>query len=174
GETKTPDGMILWLSRDFFSKEIPIDFPLDSLTRAADLLLRRLDTLRTAPVMETYVGPVILKNVAAAVFVHEVFGHRVEGHRQKAVDEGQTFVTKMNQTLTSPDVTIRDDPTREYALGTPLNGFYRFDDEGVPSRDTPLLVKGVFRDFLFGRSVVSPKGASNGHGRGVLGAAPVA
>src|SRR5690606_3478631 len=85
-----------------------------------------------------------------------------------------TFVTKMNQTLTSPDVTIRDDPTREYALGTPLNGFYRFDDEGVPSRDTPLLVKGVFRDFLFGRSVVSPKGASNGHGRGVLGAAPVA
>src|SRR5690606_14450094 len=88
-ETKTPDGMILWLSRDFFFKEIPIDFPLDSLTRAADLLLRRLDTLRTAPVMETYVGPVILKNVAAAVFVHEVFGHRVEGHRQKAVDEGQ-------------------------------------------------------------------------------------
>lgn len=173
-ETKAPDGMILWLSKDFFFKEIPLDFPLDTLTRAADLLMRRLDTLRAAPVMETYVGPVILENVAAAVFVHEVFGHRVEGHRQKAVDEGQTFVTKIDQSLTSPDIGISDDPTREFAMGTPLNGFYRYDDEGVVARPTPLMVKGVFRDFLFSRSVVSPKGASNGHGRGVLGLPPVA
>lgn len=173
-ETKADDGMILWLTRDFFFKEIPVDFPLDSLTRAADLLLRRLDTLRAAPVMETYVGPVILKNVAAAVFVHEVFGHRVEGHRQKAVDEGQTFLSKINHPITSPFVTISDDPTRVEFAGVPLNGFYRFDDEGIPSRRTLLIENGVFRDFLLSRSVISPKGKSNGHGRGVLGLPPTA
>ncbi|MEO6097679.1 MAG: metallopeptidase TldD-related protein [Fibrobacteria bacterium] len=173
-ETKAQDGMILWLTKDFFFKEIPLDFPYDSLAQATELLLRRLDTLRTAPVMETFVGPVILKNVAAAVFTHEVFGHRVEGHRQKAVDEGQTFVTKINQSLAAPFLTILDDPTREFSGGVPLNGYYRFDDEGVPARPTPLMVNGVFKDFLLSRSVISPKGSSNGHGRGVLGLQPTA
>ena len=173
-ETKAQDGMILWLTKDFFFKDVPADFPYDSLEQAAGLLMRRLDTLRAAPVMETYVGPVILENIAAAVFTHEVFGHRVEGHRQKAVDEGQTFVTKINQSLAAPFISIMDDPTREYVGAFPLNGYYRFDDEGVPARNTPLMVNGVFRDFLFSRSVISPHGASNGHGRGVLGLAPTA
>src|SRR4029078_5222677 len=89
-ETKADDGMILWLAQDYFFRKLPLDFHLDSLKSAARLLLDRLDPLRAAPVMETYVGPVILKNQAAAVFVHEVFGHCVEGHRQKAGEEGQT------------------------------------------------------------------------------------
>jgi predicted Zn-dependent protease len=173
-ETKAQDGMILWLSKDFFFRDIPRDFPYDSLAAATELLIRRLDTLRTAPVMETYVGPVILENIAAAVFTHEVFGHRVEGHRQKAVDEGQTFVTKIHQRIAAPFISISDDPTREVAGGIPLNGYYRYDDEGVPSANTPLMVDGVFRDFLFSRSVISPHGASNGHGRGVLGLPPTA
>lgn len=173
-ETKADDGMILWLTKDFFFREAPADFPYDSLRLAAETLLRKLDTLRAAPVMETYVGPVILENVAAAVFTHEVFGHRVEGHRQKAVDEGQTFVSKIGQQLTAPFVSIVDDPTREYVGKLPLNGFYRFDDEGLPTRRTVLMENGVFRDFLFSRSVLSPKGASNGHGRGVLGLSPTA
>jgi len=173
-ETKAEDGMILWLTKDFFFKEIPLDFPIDSLTQATGLLLSRLDSLRVAPVMETFVGPVILENTAAAVFTHEVFGHRIEGHRQKAVDEGQTFVSKINQQLTAPFISIMDDPTCEYEGKVPLNGFYGFDDEGVAAHWTLLMDKGVFKDFLFSRSVISPKGASNGHGRGVLGLAPTA
>lgn len=173
-ETKAEDGMILWLNRDFFFKEIPFDFPLDSLTRAAELLVRRLDTLRRAPVMETYVGPVILKNVAAAVFVHEVFGHRVEGHRQKAVDEGQTFLSKLGHPITAPFVSIVDDPTKAAIGFVPLNGHYRYDDEGIPSQRTVLIGNGVFKDFLLSRSVISPRGRSNGHGRAMLGLAPTA
>lgn len=173
-ETKAEDGMILWLTKDFFFKEIPLDFPMDSLVQATNMLMGRLDSLRVAPVMETFVGPVILENTAAAVFTHEVFGHRIEGHRQKAVDEGQTFVSKINQQLTSPFITILDDPTREFVGTVPLNGFYRYDDEGVASRRTLLMDKGVFKDFLFSRSVISPRGASNGHGRGVLGLPPTA
>jgi predicted Zn-dependent protease len=173
-QTKAEDGMILWLSKDFFFKEIPFDFPLDSLKSAAQRLMQRLDSLRVAPVMETYVGPVILENIAAAVFTHEVFGHRVEGHRQKAVDEGQTFSTKLNQQLTASMITILDDPQQEYAGAVPLNGFYRYDDEGVKAQRTRLMEKGVFKDFLFSRSVISARGASNGHGRGVLGLPPTA
>jgi TldD protein len=168
-ETKTSDGMILWLTKDFFFKDIPQDFSLDTLLRETEKILLRLDSLRAAPVMETYVGPVILENKAAAVFTHEVFGHRIEGHRQKATDEGQTFVSKINQQLTASMITILDDPTREYAGTVPLNGFYQYDDEGVVAQRTILMDKGIFKNFLFSRSVISPKGQSNGHGRGVLG-----
>ncbi len=173
-ETKALDGMILWLVRDFHFRATPVDFPEDTLQAAVKLLMARLDTLRRAPVMETYSGPVILENVAAGVFVHEVFGHRVEGHRQKAVDEGQTFVSKVGQTLANPSITIVDDPSAEVFGKKTLNGFYRFDDEGIPGQRTVLLEKGKFRDFLFGRSVLSPKGVSNGHGRANLGLPVVA
>ncbi len=173
-ETKADDGMILWLFRDFHFQAPPLDFSEDTLTAAVRLLMARLDTLRHAPVMETYAGPVILENVAAGVFVHEVFGHRVEGHRQKAVDEGQTFISKVGQTLTDPSVTIVDDPTETVFGRTALNGFYRFDDEGVPAERTLLMENGVFKGFLFGRSVVSPRGVSNGHGRANLGLPVVA
>jgi TldD protein len=108
------------------------------------------------------------------VFIHEVFGHRVEGHRQKAVDEGQTFVAKIGQAITSPVVSITDDPAMAAFGKTALNGFYRFDDEGVPGRRALLIENGVFKGFLLGRSVLSPTGVSNGHGRANLGLPVVA
>lgn len=173
-ETKAADGMVLWLSHDYAWRDLSQLPGEDTLRAHAQALLARLDSLRHAPVMETYSGPVILRNKAAAVFVHEVFGHRVEGHRQRAVDEGQTFVQKIGSRLTLPTIRIEDDPTLPSLGMVTLNGHYRFDDEGVPARPTRLLWDGVFQDFLFGRSVISPHGKSNGHGRAMLGKAVVA
>lgn len=173
-ETKAEDGMVLWLAKDWSFRDrnqLPSE---DSLGRVADSLIQRLQVLRQAPIMETYSGPVLLLNTAAAVFVHEVFGHRVEGHRQRAVDEGQTFVQKIGKPLTLKTLRIEDDPTSQTLGATELNGFYRYDDEGVKARRTPLLWDGVFQDFLFSRSVISPHGHSNGHGRAMLGANVVA
>jgi TldD protein len=167
-ETKATDGMVLWLAYDWSwreTKDLPSVLAIREKTLA---LLGRLDSLRQAPVMETYSGPVLLRNKAAAVFVHEVFGHRVEGHRQRAVDEGQTFVQKIGHRLTLPSIRIEDDPTLPKWENQVLNGFYLYDDEGVQSRRTPLLWDGMFKDFLLSRSVVSPRGHSNGHGRAML------
>jgi TldD protein len=168
-ETKAEDGMVLWLARDWSFRALASIPDEDSLTREAASLILRLDSLRQAPIMETYSGPVLLRNTAAAVFVHEVFGHRVEGHRQRAVDEGQTFVDKVGRKLTLASLRIEDDPTAKVLGNTDLNGYYQYDDEGVKARRTPLLWDGVFKDFLFGRSVISPHGHSNGHGRARLG-----
>ncbi len=173
-ETKAEDGMIVWLSRQFFFRDNPVNLPVDSLEQLLEGLVRRLDTLRTAPVLDTYAGPVILENVAAAVFLHEVFGHRVEGHRQKAVDEGQTFVSKIGEAITNPGVSVEDNPGIQHLHGEPLNGHYLYDDEGVTGQRVQLIEKGVFRNFLLGRSVLSDSGQSNGHGRGSLGLLPVA
>ncbi len=173
-ETKADDGMILWLSRQIFFHDNPSRLPADSLENLLSSLLLRLDTLRSAPVLDTYAGPVILENVAAAVFIHEVFGHRVEGHRQKAVDEGQTFVSKIGESITHPAISVEDNPTLVTMHGQPLNGHYAYDDEGVTGRRVVLIDKGIFRNFLLGRSVLSDSGQSNGHGRASLGLLPVA
>ncbi len=168
-EGKADDGEILWLTHDWHFRAPWPHIPADSLKAAASLLVKRLDTLRRAPVMETWSGPVILENLAAAVFVHEVLGHRVEGHRLKAVEEGQTFVSKIGHRVAPKFVNIYDDPLLEQWGGVILNGHYRFDDEGVAARRVDIIRKGVFTDFLFGRATLSPKGMSNGHGRGILG-----
>ncbi len=173
-ETKTDDGMVLWLADDEAFRD---SLPTADAAHWSDRIRRlaaRLDTLRRAPVMETYDGPVLLMNRAAGVFLHEVVGHRVEGHRQKAVDEGQTFVSKVGAHVTAPHLNLYDDPGLTHAVGTPLNGFYRYDDEGVPAARADIIRNGVFRGFLLSRSVLRPGGISNGHGRAMLGLDPVA
>ncbi len=54
------------------------------------------------------------------------------------------LINKLDQKIFGPEVTLIDDPTRDWAPGsTP------FDDEGVPTRKKPIVEKGVFKNFIF-------------------------
>jgi predicted Zn-dependent protease len=55
-----------------------------------------------------------------------------------------------------------------------LNGYYRFDDQGVPGQRAMLVEKGVLKSFLLSRAPVSGSVHSNGHGRSAPGREPVA
>jgi TldD protein len=121
--------------------------------------------LRKAPLAEPYLGPAILEGKAASVFFHEVFGHRIEGHRQKTDTEGQTFAKKVGQPIMPAFLDVYDDPTIATLDGRDLNGFYRFDDEGIPARKASLVENGVLRSFLLSRAPTRGFTQSNGHGR---------
>jgi TldD protein len=121
--------------------------------------------LRKAPLAEPYLGPAILEGKAASVFFHEVFGHRIEGHRQKTDTEGQTFAKKVGQPIMPAFLDVYDDPTIATLDGRDLNGFYRFDDEGIPARKASLVENGVLRTFLLSRAPTRGFTQSNGHGR---------
>jgi predicted Zn-dependent protease len=58
--------------------------------------------------------------------------------------------------------------------GVQLNGFYRFDDEGVRARRVPLIDKGKLVGFLMGRNPIAAQPHSNGHGRHSATLPPVA
>lgn len=124
-----------------------------------------LNELHKAPVVDPYVGPAILEGRAAGVFFHEVFGHRIEGHRQKERTSGQTFASKVGDQIMPPWLTVYDDPTVRTINQTPVNGFYRFDDEGVRAQRATLVDAGVLRGFIMGRNPIKGFGDSNGHGR---------
>lgn len=173
-KTKAPDGMDIerygnfdWLDPRHEPSDTQVLDEVHKLTKEAEALDK-------APLVDPYAGPALLTGRAAAVFFHEVFGHRAEGFRQKDINEGQTFTSKIGQQILPDFISIKDDPTEATLDGQMLLGNYPFDDEGVPSEDVHLVDNGVLKTFLMSRSPLINIPHSNGHGRRQLGYVPVA
>ncbi|MEQ1568474.1 MAG: TldD/PmbA family protein [Myxococcota bacterium] len=135
------------------------------IERRVDAAVATLRARLTAPRADPYSGPVLLSGRATGVFFHEVLGHRVEGHRQKRDDEGKTFADQVGQLVLPKFVDVVDDPTLQRFGDTDLNGFYTYDDEGVPAQRVSIVDDGRFVGFLMGRSPIPGFPHSNGHGR---------
>jgi len=163
--TRAPDGMDL-TTGETFEAEDPSGLPAEkTVLSAIERVARQLELLRAAPVAEPFVGPAILSGRAAGVFFHEIFGHRVEGHRQKDESEGQTFTKSVGQQVLPNFLSVVFDPTRRRAAGAELNGFYLYDDEGIPAQKVTVVEAGVLKTFLMSRSPLQQFDRSNGHGR---------
>ncbi len=168
------DGMKLWLFDGVEASnpgEIPDDEALEKMVRK---LAEDLTKLETAQRAEPFAGPAILRAKAAGVFFHEIFGHRIEGHRQKDESEGRTFTKKVGQLVMPSFISVSDDPTRQRFGTKPLNGFYKYDDEGVPAEKVVLVDQGILKNFLMARSPIKGFARSNGHGRSSRGHSVVA
>lgn len=163
--SRTTDGMEISRYMSYHGDSFD-DLPsAAALDADLDKSIRELEALKTAPVVEPYSGPAILRARAAGVYFHEIIGHRLEGHRQKLEDSGQTFAKKVGQKVTGDIITLYDDPSMKEFNGKPLRGHYRYDDEGVRGQRASLIENGVLKGFLMSRSPIRGFGASNGHGR---------
>jgi predicted Zn-dependent protease len=166
---KADDGESLSRLEQRFARtpaELPSDAEIEAMIETAT---SDLDALYDAPRVDPYVGPAILQGRAAGVFFHEVFGHRIEGHRQKERTSGRTFAAAVGKEIMPSWLTVYDDPTLDRLNGHTLNGFYRFDDEGVRAQRASLVEKGVLKGFVMGRNPIPGFTNSNGHGRKQLG-----
>lgn len=132
-----------------------------------------IQKLRLAPMAESYSGPSILSAKASGVFFHEIFGHRVEGHRLRLGSDSHTFKNQLGEKILPDDMSITYDPSVAMHKGTPLFGYYRYDDEGVAGQKVEVVKNGKFQHYLMSRQPVDGIPASNGHGRGELGFPPV-
>ncbi len=173
-QSKAPDGMDINRYANFDWLD-PKDAPDDKTVNASIAqLIKESTELDNAPLVDPYAGPALLTGRAAAVFFHEVFGHRAEGFRQKDINEGQTFSSKVGEQIFPSFISIKDDPTEAAFKGQMLLGNYAFDDEGVPAENVSLVDHGVLKTFLMSRSPLTTIPESNGHGRRQLGFVPVA
>jgi len=162
---KADDGMNLSRLEQAFGRQ-PADLPPDAqVNKMIATVNHDLDALHEAPLAEPYVGPAILEGRAAGVFFHEVFGHRIEGHRQKNVSEGQTFASFVGKDIAPEWLSVYDDPQIATLNGVQLNGFYRYDNEGVRAQHVPLIDHGKLVGFEMGRNPIKGFAKSNGHGR---------
>lgn len=173
GETKADDGMELPLNLSYFAYD-PADLPAnDEIIADTKEMVKTLEALRVAPVVDPYTGPALLSGPASGVFFHEIFGHRIEGQRMKSENDGQTFKKMIGQLVLPADMHVYDDPTlREYA-GEDLNGFYKYDDQGVKAERVDVVVNGKLNDFLMTRTPIDGHPRTNGHARASDGFDPV-
>src|SRR5690606_17696717 len=172
--TRAEDGELLDNSRSFYA---PVESGLPSeevIRKAAREMIAELLALRTAPVIDPYTGPAILAPEATGVLFHETVGHRLEGERLHDDNEGRTFKGQIGQRVLPAFISVFDDPSRSEHQGIPLNGHYRYDDEGVLGQRTALIEDGVLRSYLLSRKPVKGFSRSNGHGRAQGIRAPMA
>ncbi len=162
---KAKDGMDV---SDFETFEAfdPSGLPSPEKVRAAIKKVgENVEKLIAAPTAEPFVGPAIFSGRASGVFFHEIFGHRIEGHRQKDESEGQTFTKSVGEKILPEFLSVTFDPNMKQAAGVDLNGWYEYDDEGVPGKTVKAVENGILRSFLMSRSPIDGFDQSNGHGR---------
>jgi TldD protein len=113
-------------------------------TEAAQLL--------RAPECPTEVTTLILDSGQMELQVHESIGHAVELDRVLGMEEayaGSSFVRPADRgalRYASPVVSITADASLPGGLGS-----FGWDDEGIPAQRTPIIVDGVFQNFISSR-----------------------
>jgi predicted Zn-dependent protease len=171
--TKAEDGMELPLYTSYFATS-PDGLPgEDLLVREARAMIALLARLRNAPIVDPFSGPAILSGRAAGVFFHEIFGHRVEGNRLRNADDGQTFASRLGQSVLPGFLSVTFDPTVKKAGNVELMGHYLYDDQGVKAQRVTVVDKGILKTFLLDRAPLKNFARSNGHGRAEPGFLPV-
>jgi TldD protein len=110
-----------------------------------------LDLLKAEPV-EAGIYNVILNPDLTGVFTHEAFGHFSEADLIEDAPSMRERLT-LGAALGNDRVSITDDPTPSGQLG-----FYRYDDEGVAVRPSPLLRRGVLVGRLHSRRTAAAFG----------------
>ncbi len=120
------------LARDFAGLEAP-----EAVGRqAAERVLRRLGAVK----VDTQKVPVIFEPRMARTLLGNLFG-AVEG---RAIYREASFLAgKLGEKIASDKLTLIDDATLPGLFGT-----QPFDDEGVPTRRTPVIEKGVLKNYL--------------------------
>lgn len=163
---RADDGMLLTHERSFYGRtqdELPSGANLDA---EVERLASELKAVRTAPVMDPYTGPAILAPVATGVLFHEAIGHRLEGERQDDDESGRTFRGQVGVRVIPSFLSVYDDPNVADWEGTPLNGWYAYDDEAVRAQRADLIDHGILKGYLTSRAPVKDAPPeSNGHGR---------
>ncbi len=143
-------------------KDLPTD---DQIKAMIKRVAEHVVSLLKAPNAEPFVGPAIFSGRASGVFFHEIFGHRIEGHRQKDESEGQTFTKSVGEKVLPEFLSVTFDPTLKRGGGQDLNGWYEYDDEGMPGKPVKSVENGILKAFLMSRSPIQGFDHSNGHGR---------
>ena len=167
------DGMELPMYKSYFG-HTPADLPDDNtMLQDAKRLATTVVAMKKAPIVDPYAGPAILSNDAAGVFFHEIFGHRVEGLKLKRESDGQTFKKKVGEVVLHKDISVVFDPTITHYKNIPLNGSFKYDDEGVKGEKVVVIDKGVLKNFLMTRTPIDNFPKSNGHARAQAGRQPV-
>ena len=153
-------------------KDLPGQAELEAKMRA---MAERLGRLREAGFVERYNGPVLFEGQAAAALVSQVLAPRLLALRTPIADEPMfggfgsgsqnPFLEKLGSRVLPRFLTVIDDPTAGSHGEAVLLGGYDVDEEGVRSRRTTVVQRGILKTLLATRTPVSGVSNSTGNRR---------
>ncbi|MBI5325200.1 MAG: hypothetical protein HZB41_08020 [Ignavibacteriae bacterium] len=168
------DGMPLYDMYSAYSKS-PYDLPReDSLIKAALVVAENLTSLQKAPLLEeTYSGPVLFEDNASAELFAQIFAPNLVVQRSPMTESGvqesdryMSFQNKIGGRVLPEFLSVNAEPGKEFYDKTPLIGYFKIDDEGVPSQQVQLVKNGYLKNLLSSRVPTKRVKNSNGHKRG--------
>jgi len=176
---QSPDGRTISDATDVWTPSLDSLPPREQLQQTVRALALRLDSVRAAPLMERYSGPVLFEGRAAAELFSEQFVPALIAQRASGMGAalaamgrgGQSFSDRVGSRVLPEYLSVIDDPTIESWKGVPLIGGYKVDDEGVLGRRKTLIDGGILASLLSTRTPVRGISNSSGNNRGG-GAAP--
>ena len=151
-------------------EDLPSASTLESAARRAASVF---DSVRMAPTIEAYSGPVLFQGRAAGALLGQFFVPNLCAQRQPLSDGGfsmndrsMAFQNKIGARVVPEFLSISATPSRERSGSVAVAGHYSIDDEGIPAQDVQLVEKGYLRALLSTRVPTKRIKESNGHQRG--------
>lgn len=173
-----PDGSTVRDHAMFFSID-PGRLPRDEdLKKATVAVAQNVTAMVSAPVLESYSGPVLFEGTAGAQLLAELLVRNFSYFRRPVTDPERPLNLPSGElegrlgSRILPDwFDILDDPTQKEWRGIPLQGTYLVDMEGVVPKPVQLVEKGVLKAYYTTRQPIEGFPTSNGHARlpGFLG-----
>jgi hypothetical protein len=162
--TQAPDGGqisdFIWLYARSLS-ELPSEQELSARLVA---LGKEVSELRSAQRIENYNGPVLFEDDAAVEAFRLAFVPDLVGTRRVISDMpnmqgpgGQAenpFLDKIGARVLPDFLSVTDNPTLAEFNGTRMYGFSKVDEDGLPTRETRLVEKGILKTLLTTRDPV--------------------
>ncbi len=132
-----------------------------SLESRIDAIGTHLEQLYEAPLLSAGEYPVVMHPSAFGTFMHEaIVGHLLSG-RYISEKVANTFADKIGKRVMPPFLTVSVEPNLRGGYGS-----YKYDEEGVKSRDAVLVEDGVLKTYLLDRMSSHHLGLeNNGHSR---------
>ena len=153
-------------------KDLPDQAEMEARIRA---MAERLGRLREAGFVERYNGPVLFEGQAAAELVSQILAPRLLALRTPIADNPMfgrfgsrpqnPFLEKLGSRVLPRFLSVIDDPTAGSHGEAPLLGGYEVDEEGVRSRRTTVVQRGILKTLLATRTPVSGVSNSTGNRR---------
>ncbi|MCC6394821.1 MAG: hypothetical protein IT167_29785 [Bryobacterales bacterium] len=150
----------------------------DQLKKATLAVAQNVTAMASAPVLESYSGPVLFEGAAGAQLFAELLVRNFSYFRRPVTDPDRPLNLPSGElegrlgSRILPDwIDILDDPTQKEWRGIPLQGSYLVDMEGVVPKPVQMVEKGVLKAYYTTRQPIEGFPASNGHARlpGFLG-----
>jgi len=162
--TQAPDGGQLddfvWLYARSLS-ELPSERELSARVVA---LAREVSELRSAQRIENYNGPVLFVDDAAVqafrlAFVPDLIGTRriiydMPAMQNQGGPAENPFLDKIGARVLPEFLSVTDNPTLAEFNQTRMAGFAKVDEDGLPTRETRLVEKGILKTLLTSRDPV--------------------